>query len=90
MMAMTDEEAVTECQKEIRRLRGVVRDYEQIYSGTQLLKVKAEPAYPGDPIANVMTEMWSKAIALKADELSFDFNGRTVTIKQDRSGIGSA
>ncbi|GHV57815.1 hypothetical protein AGMMS49579_24230 [Spirochaetia bacterium] len=89
-MPKTDEENVLECQKEIRRLRSVIRADERLYSGIQLLKVRAVPDVSGRTIGNVMEEMWIKAQDLKADELSFEFNRRTITIKQNGPGIGSA
>jgi hypothetical protein len=80
---MTDAEAVIENQKEIRRLRGVVREQERLYSGIHLINVQAKPAAFGRPIGEVMDEMWVKALDLKVDELSFIFSGHTNTIKQN-------
>jgi hypothetical protein len=81
---MTFEDSLAECQKEIRRLREALReDREQMkpYEGVEILKVKANPGGSGKLIGDVVTEMWEKALALKAQELSFEFNSHTITIR---------
>jgi hypothetical protein len=80
---MTDAEAVIENQKEIRRLRGIVRENERLYSGIQLINVRAEPAASGRTIGEVIEEMWNKALDFKAHELSFNFQNHTITSQQN-------
>ncbi|GHU59202.1 hypothetical protein FACS189444_4100 [Spirochaetia bacterium] len=80
-MPKTDEENLAECQREIRRLRSAVREYEDRYSGIDILKVRASASVSGHLIGDVATEMWNKALDLKAQELSFEFNNHVITIR---------
>jgi hypothetical protein len=78
-MAQNDE--LTECQREIRRLRNAVREYEDLYSGIDILKARACSSGSGRFFGDVATEMWNKALDLKAQELSFEFNSHIITIR---------
>lgn len=78
-----EETRTASCQKEVNRLRMIVRRQSNLMEGLRLKKVEAGPLGSGRLIGDVMEEMWSKALDLDAEEFSFTFNSHKITIQKE-------
>jgi hypothetical protein len=72
---MTDDERIQDCQKEIQRLRGVIRERENAI----------EIDIDGDfrSIGDVMEEAWARASGVNADRFFFHFDGHKIIIEKE-------
>lgn len=74
-----EERRTAECQREISRLRGIVRNY----SGVSLLDVEFDMGVSGQTIGAVMENAWEKALDLDVKRLCFTFNSHKITIEKE-------
>jgi hypothetical protein len=78
-----EEARTASCQKEINRLRMIIRKQSSLMEGLRLKKVEAGPFGSGRLIGDVMEEMWSKTLDIDAEEFSFTFNSYKITIQKE-------
>ena len=84
---VSEEEGWTaECQKELRRLRAVIRgnsEETRKMDRIKILDVEFDVSVCGRFIGSVMEEAWNKALDLDARRLSFSFNGHRIIIEKE-------
>jgi hypothetical protein len=77
------ERGLNETQREIRRLRGIAREYSQFRSRARFMQVELDIPGSARTIGDVMEEAWGRALDMDAQELSFVFNAHKITIKKE-------
>jgi hypothetical protein len=77
------EHGINENQREIKRLRGIVREYSQFRSGVRFMQVELDIPISGRMIGDVMEEVWGRTLDMDAKELSFIFNGHRISIRKE-------
>jgi hypothetical protein len=76
-------EPIKECQREIRRLRSIVRQY----NGVTILDAKLDLSVSGRSIGDAMEEAFYIASEIGAERLSFDFNSYKITIDKRKEEV---
>jgi len=74
-----EEGRTRECQREIERLRCIVRTYQDM----NFLDVELDISVSGRHISDVMEIAWQRALELDAKRLSFSFNSHKITIEKE-------
>jgi len=78
-----EEKRTRECQREIERLRAIVRKANDIAEKTQILDVECNISVSGRLVGDAMEEAWCIAHELGTKRLSFTFNSHKITIEKE-------
>jgi len=78
-----EENRTRECQREIERLRAIVRKADDIAEKTQILDVECNISVSGRLIGDAMEEAWYIAHELGTKRLSFTFNSHKIIIEKE-------
>jgi hypothetical protein len=82
-----EERRTRECQREIERLRVIIRKENNITEKTKILDAECNISVSGRTIGDAMEEAWFITHELGAKRLSFCFNFHKITIEEEENAL---